>query len=129
MICIFRLSSFEDLEDAVTDVPVINVLALIGLQPPDEEGRQREQDDLVERLQDELEQQLAQQIRAGKHAQEGDGEEQQGVGGLSGDGAQGETSGELFPARPDLHLAEHRGVDETARQEGDAGGEGDAREI
>ena len=122
-----RLSSLEDVEDTVADIPVIDVLALIDLQLPDEKDRQREQYNLIEYLQDELEEKQAQQLPAWQHTHEDDGKEQQGVGSLSGNGAQDKSSGKLTATCLRLHLAQYAGVDETAGEEGDTGGDEDAR--
>ena len=108
-----RLSSLEDVEDTVADVPVIDVVALVDLQLPDEEDGQREQYNLIKYLQDELEEKQAQQLPARQHTQEGDA------------GGDGDARGEGEDGMEALLVLEIRSTGDHVHH----GGEGHEEEV
>ena len=85
---------FEYFKDSVTDVPVVNVFTFVLLEPSDDESREREQDDLIDRIQDKLQQKLVHQLLSGQYTPKCDGKEDKGIRRLSGDGTQDKPSGE-----------------------------------
>ncbi len=111
----------------VADVGVGDVGGLDLFDGLDEEDDQREEDDYVGGLQDELEESLVENFLGCEDTDESYGEEDGGVDSFAGHSAEEVAAVQLRLLAACLAAAHDEGVEEAAAEEGYEGGHGDAR--
>lgn len=111
----------------VADVGVGDVGGFDLFDSLDEEDDQREEEDFVGGLQDELEEGLVENFLGCEDTDEGYGEEDGGVDSLTSHGAEEVATIQLRLLAACLATAHDKGVEEAATEESDEGGHGDAR--